>query len=490
MSSNSNNIPNELKLRIDYNSSPINITGGPKLPKIGYYSKNNTNNEDSLNNYSYKKLETNLTSSCVNTIDGKKLNDSTILGIYKSDDSVKIYLPEGTNSLDIPFYLAKSGKLTDANIGLSKKVEEYCNKDNQNITPIVNQIQHLTCQLEQERNREYDPSIFQLISNGPNLTEIFNKFKNLNPFLIIIFIITMYLLVSGYFGSIDMASNIFDIISKSNKEFSVSYWIGLFVGIALPVIILCYLYTQMICNNLKELEKLEITDNPYGIKRKIPSDLKKFDFAVLILFIFVIYAFIAVLFTIKKDYFPAIVYNALVTGILSIITVFIYILYQYVPFFNTADEKNILNNNNQPLKLFINQQETVSEITTNQSQNDKIKYTFMITFIITLILAILFFMLNSKNQFLNGLLSSSAILSLPLIWIFNFNLGISYFYIYPILYVFIRFFRYILMSIVYIISENSSSLKDKFTDDLIDQLDNFKNYSPTWGLIFVDEFKL
>ena len=46
------------------------------------------------------------------------------------------------------------------------------------------------------------------------------------------------------------------------------------------------------------------------------------------------------------------------------------------------------------------------------------------------------------------------------------------------------------MSIVYIISEKSSSLKDKFSEDLVEQLNNFKNYSPTWGLIGIDEFKL
>ena len=46
------------------------------------------------------------------------------------------------------------------------------------------------------------------------------------------------------------------------------------------------------------------------------------------------------------------------------------------------------------------------------------------------------------------------------------------------------------MSILYIMSEKSSSLKDKFSDDLVEQLENFKNFSPTWGLIGVDELKL
>ena len=46
------------------------------------------------------------------------------------------------------------------------------------------------------------------------------------------------------------------------------------------------------------------------------------------------------------------------------------------------------------------------------------------------------------------------------------------------------------MSIIYILSEKSSSMKDSFSDDLVDQLENFKNYSPSWGLIGIDELKL
>jgi hypothetical protein len=46
------------------------------------------------------------------------------------------------------------------------------------------------------------------------------------------------------------------------------------------------------------------------------------------------------------------------------------------------------------------------------------------------------------------------------------------------------------MAILYIISEKSSSIKNYFSDDLVDKLNNFKNYSPPWGLIGVDELKI
>jgi hypothetical protein len=39
-----------------------------------------------------------------------------------------------------------------------------------------------------------------------------------NPFLIGIFIMSMYLLFGGIFGSIDIVSNIFNIITESSKN--------------------------------------------------------------------------------------------------------------------------------------------------------------------------------------------------------------------------------------------------------------------------------
>ena len=271
------------------------------------------------------------------------------------------------------------------------------------------------------------------------------------------------------------------------------YWIGLLIGLALPFIMLCIYYTQIVCKNLAYLEKYDITDDPNGIKKEIPSDLQKFDIITLVLFIFLIYAFVAILFTIKRSTFGDYIYTSLIGLILFIISIFIYILYVYVPFFNTnKDNVEMVNNKPESLKLFIDQQTTVSSISTNQYEVDNVRKVFLHTFITIYIFALLFFIIakKSSNGFLNGLFSSFAILILPLLWVFNFVFGIQYFYIYPMIYIIIRFFRYILMSILYIASEKSSGIKNNFSSDLIDQLDNFKNYSPSWGLIGVDEFKL
>lgn len=466
-------------------SSPINVTGTPTLPNIGYYNNDGSVDKSPTNPnfYTYKTLTDNLIKSC-------SISKSAS-GIYDpSDSSISSNLPSGTAPLDVPFYLSKTGVLLNS---LQKNVDKACLN---NRTGLTNQIQYLTCQLENVRNRVYNSEDFKLGGGNLSIQSIFKKFGNLKIFLIIIFLVTMYLVIGGFFGSMDLASNVFSIIEK-NSEFTYSYWIGLLIGLALPIIVLCIVYTKIVCKNLQDLEQYEIyneslstENNPYGVKKQIDSDLKKFDFLTLILFILLIYAFVAVLFTIKKSAFSNLIYTSIIGSILFIISIFIYIMYAYIPFFNTADGNQMMKNEARPLRLFIEQQIDVSNIITNQHEDSKVRKSFFITAVIVFILASIFFIMKSSSSFVNGLFGSSAILIMPILWVFNFFLAIQYFYIYPIILIVFRFIRYILMSIIYILSEKSSSMKDSFSDDLVDQLENFKNYSPSWGLIGIDELKL
>lgn len=471
-------------------SSPINVKDTPTLPDIGYYDNNNRSvDTDSTNPnfYTYDTLTKNLTASCKIT--------NTEPGIYKSNDPlINKYLPKidgkYPTDLNIPFYLAKTGVLDNS---LSGAVEIAC-KDNK--TALTNQIKYLTCQLENVRNRVYNSEDFKLNGGNLSIQSIFKKFGNLKIFLVIIFLVTMYLVISGFFGSMDIASNVFSIIEK-NSEFTYSYWIGLLLGLALPILILCLIYTKIVCKNLNDLEQYEIyneavetEDNPYGVKKEISSDLKKFDFLTLILFILLIYAFVAVLFTIKKSAFSNVIYTSIIGTILFIIAIFIYIMYAYIPFFNTTDGNQMMKHQSRPLQLFIEQQTDVSNIISNQHEDSKVRKAFFMTAVVVFIFASIFFIMKSSNSFVNGLFGSSAILIMPILWVFNFFLAIQYFYIFPIILIVFRFIRYILMSIIYILSEKSSSMKDSFSDDLVDQLENFKNYSPSWGLIGIDELKL
>ena len=43
---------------------------------------------------------------------------------------------------------------------------------------------------------------------------------------------------------------------------------------------------------------------------------------------------------------------------------------------------------------------------------------------------------------------------------------------------------------IYLFTEKYPSWKLTFSSDLLEKLDNFKNYTPTWGLLGADELKL
>lgn len=459
------------------NSDSINITGMPELPKVAYYNKDIDKGSNSYNEFSSI-----LTSNCTSlgTSGIYSATDVSNLNASQNIDLSKVSL------LDVPYYLGKTNIFKNSlNNAINNQIT------NKNTGAITNQMQYLICQLEKERNRSYSGDS-AIISNNLTLKTIFKKSGGLKMILVALFVITMYFYTAGFFGSMDLASNIFTLIEKNSDTGNITYWAGLMSGIIVPIIVLCVMYSKMICKNLNDLDNFDITNDPYGVKNdstKVSTSARNFDIGILVLFIFLIFAFIAALFTIKREVFGDFIYTVIIGLILSIISVFLYIMYAFVPFFDSADTKNI-GKTTEELRLFISNQEEVSNITTNQTQDVNVKKTFAMTAGLIIILGILFFVLKKSSSFINGFLSSSAILILPILWVFNFLIAINYFHFYAILLIVIRFIRYIIMSILYIITEKNSSLKDKFSDDLSEQLNNFKNYSPSWGLIFVDEIKL
>jgi hypothetical protein len=445
-------------------SQNIKFNNSPNLPNFAYYNTSLNNGESN----SYNKVKNNLSNFC-----------SPLGGDWSKVKGLD-------TDLDALFKKAKEGGISRDNLKTSDQDAS------------ANQIQYLICQLEQLRNRSYDPSSF----NTPtmlSLQDIFNKFSGgIKILLLILFTMTMYLLISGFFGSIDIACNIFSVVEKNNK-LGWAYWSGLLIGLALPVILLSLLYKNMVCGNLDQIQGLEITTNEYGVKApSISQDKVNIDYVILILFILIIYAFTATLFTIKKSNFGDTIYSIIIGSILFILSIFIYLLYAYVPFFNTADKNEMLSMTSRPLRLFISQQADLSDITSNQTQDSSVQKSFTTIMILMFILTLLFFIFgrNSNNgekssfmSFISGILSSSAVLILPILWVFNFIIAIKFFFLYPVIMILFRFIRYIGMGLIYMASLKNEWMKEMFSTDLVEQLENFKDYSPSWSLFGVDFIK-
>ncbi len=477
------------------NSKNINIDGIPKLPPVGYYNVDeNLAKKGGLNYNSFDTLNTNLR-SCQTTVTGNGL----FKNIPKCDGTNNCILPENTkkNKLDIPYYLVQNGLFDSA----------IANTNNNNIkstdpNDLINQIKYLSCQLVTARNRQYSSFDF-LTSNNNSIYTIFELFPpRMKIPLIILFTLTMYYLVSGFFSSFDVCANVINSIQKDSST-AVAYWIGLLSGISVPMLILAITYNQISKWNLEDLNKYEITQNAEGIKNNdITENDKQIDYITLTLFILLIYGFIGVLFTIKKSSFNSYIYTALIITIMIIIALLVYVLYAYIPYYNTAKDTNIMNIHNTRLKLFIDKSpiennEDFSTITSNQTHNNKTRAIYFGTGLIIFILSILYFYYNKHNKssgnvsfissFIKGLLGSSAILVIPILWVINITVGLLFFPIYPIFMILLRFLRYVGTLIIYNITKNSS--KTNYSDNLIKELDNIKDYTPSWGLFGVEELK-
>ena len=415
------------------------------------------------------------------------------------------YQPIAINSLDLPYYLAKEGILTTGGNPINKKTITQSNNNYESLSSVVstsctnndgksylvNQINYLACQLLASRNREYKKNSkgFKQSNGLPTILEIFNSASYLKIPLILLFVMAMYFVIFGFFGSIDLAGNIFTII-ESNSVYNLSYWIGLLIGLGLPVVVLCLVYTNVVSQNLSELENYNITNAEYGVKEQVLESARTLDYTTLILFVVLIYAFSASLLTIKKKNFSNYIYCTIISSILVVLAIFIYLLYAFVPFFNTADIGNInIQSEIREQQFFVDNQQDIANITTNSTQNSTLQKAFFVTFIFILLITIIFIYLSKTGPFFNGLLSSSAIIIIPLLWVFNFYLAINAFYLYPILLIIMRFIRYVCMLIIYIISNRNDSFKDGFSDDLKYEFENFQNYSPSWSLIGVDFLK-
>ena len=187
--------------------------------------------------------------------------------------------------------------------------------------------------------------------------------------------------------------------------------IGLLIGLGLPVVVLCLVYTNVVSQNLSELENYNITNAEYGVKEQVIESARTLDYTTLILFVVLIYAFSASLLTIKKKNFSNYIYCTIISSILVVLAIFIYLLYAFVPFFNTADIGNInIQSEIREQQFFVDNQQDIANITTNSTQNSTLQKAFFVTFIFILLITIIFIYLSKTGPFFNGLLSSSAII--------------------------------------------------------------------------------
>jgi hypothetical protein len=370
----------------------------------------------------------------------------------------------------------------------------------ENPTNAATQIQYMAVQLARARARNYDSNELNVSYSAISLKEIFKKFPNLKPFLIVIFFVSLYLLIYGFFSSFDVCIN---ILSNIQNNVSISYWLGLLVGLLVPFIILTVSFNNVMCNKVVGEDKYDITNVPTTDKKiNISATNKTLDISIITIFLVAIFAFTALLFILKKEQLGDKLYTALICSVFIIISILIYLFYAMTPYFVSANQKNILSKE-ESIKIFIDNLINESKITSNKDVDTKVNGLYIGIVIFIFILALIFFSFKTNSSlsnslgngflgsFLNGFLGSAAILIIPILWVINYTIGMRYFYIYPILIIVMRFIRYIGMFCLYFMSNSDrySDMKDNFSPELNEELDNIKDYSPSWSLLGIDILK-
>jgi len=465
------------------NSKPVDYTfversqaDTPIPPQVGYFDENKKNTPNSASTLK-QLLQNNCSVKASDTLTPNNPNQ-----YYEETISGTINESCGTTNVT-------------SNSNIEKDVKTSCTGDQQKI---VNTIKYLLCQLAYSRNRTYNSQEFDLFNSVMTVKDIFDKFSNIKMVMYLVFLLSMYFLVQGFFSSFDVCSNMMNLV-EDNSSGTWTYYLFLGLGVAIPVLILCVIFVRNVCGNLESLEKYNITDDYYGKKETVSSGFKNLDYSVLMIFLFLIYGLVVALFVVNKTSLGGTTHMITISALFFIISIFLYLFYNFIPFFATANINNY-NKEDIDLKLYVDEAGTKNpgKITSNQLQVKRLQKVFLQTSIAIFVFFIVYIIASTKmkdskgftKDAVMGFFGASAILMIPILWVVNFILATKYFYIYPIIILGARFVRYVGMAIIY--GQYSYAQEygiesffsgDTFTEDLKDQLDDFSNYSPSYNLI-------
>ena len=461
---------------VDYTFVERSDADTPIPPKVGYFDENKANTPNSASTLK-ALLQNNCSLNGNNTLSPDDPNK-----YYMETISGKINEDCGTTSVS-------------SQSSLKADVDNACDDDR---SKIVNQIKYLLCQLAYSRNRVYNSSDFDIFNSVLSVKDIFDKFANIKMVMYLVFLLSMYFLVQGFFSSFDVASNMMNLVEENSSK-TLTYYLFLGLGVAIPVLILCILFVKTVCGNIESLEKYNITDDFFGKKETVSSGFKGLDYSVLMIFLFLIYGLVVSLFVVNKSGLGGTMHMVVVSSIFFIISIFLYIFYNFIPFFATANIKNY-SKEDIDLKLYVdkNGTEYPGKVESNQLQVQKLQKVFLQASVVILVFFIVYIFASKKMQDSKGFMKdavmgffgASAILLIPIFWVANFILSTKYFYIYPLIILGARFVRYIGMALIY--GQYSYAQEygiegfysgDTFSEDLKEQLDDFSNYSPSYNLI-------
>lgn len=451
------------------------------IPTYGYFNKSGgrTGTETFR-----KTLQDNLDKSCTGLSTTGSVVSTSDMTSVKTDKLAKQFLDKNKNGAD---------EITAAMIAGKNNVSITGDKDNQ--------IKYLACQVAQMHAREYDANKFSSGVGVSSIHEIFQKFASMKPYLMIIFFLSIFIFIQGFFGSFDIGYNIATSLFRGESSGDIQYWLGILIGVSIPFVIILSMFGNELCKTMKKLDYYDITNNPYGDNKMNAIGKSYIDYSMVALFVIAIYGFVGILYTIQMmDKKMNWLVLSVVMGSLLMISIAIYVFYTKAPFVVTEGGKQELSKDRE-FGLYVKKIDDVDEIRSKNTLDENIRKVFVGTILILYVLAMLFFKTNQNRlgegkwwgSVIRGMTGAGAIMILPILWVLNTALAFNYFYAYPIIIIVVRGIRYFGKMLMYkLLNTDTGSvwremLSDKFLEEFSD--DKMREYSPSWSLLGVSFLK-
>jgi hypothetical protein len=493
----------------------------PSLAPVAYYPSKIVYGLEEQSNLKVDTIKNNIESSCKNASSNCKYSAIQI-GIGETDTpqstNLKAYIEkhfdvsdflqnkdDATILCELPNLLVILGYKYDST---TSNIEKFVYLGDSTIltkpviylTPITDkkQDQYNACQAVMARTRTYN--VNNLTQGGAfyGIQDVFVKLKSVRYVLLIILILSVYLLVQGTLASADLGMNIANLISNRNTP-STSFIIGVFLGILIPGVVAAIMAKKQIEATNQKFGTYDISESPYGKKVDIEEKQKTSDITLIIGLIVIAFISIMIIYTTLQSKSSSNSMKMIVSAIFFfILTITLFLLFYWAPLVSYANDEDAESpySIRRKLKVWLtgDDREDIQPITSNLYIDRFLRRFFAIYAVIALVVAAIYILQEHRpvNGFVGamveGFMASCAILALPILWIFNWMIGIKLFMGYPLILMMVRYLRYPLYYVMRSMYLNNPDMQRKMPH-LRAEFEKPENYSASWDLLGLTLFK-
>ncbi len=418
---------------------------------------------------------------------------------YSTSLTISNYGYTSITSSDGYDIFVRKAEITDNNAVISYPVIYLKKESNDNINASdYNQEKFNVCQTVMSRSREYD--VKDLLTSGLfyGVSDYFRILKQIRPILLLVLLISVYLLVQGTLSSSDIAFKISSLVSNRSYP-SYTFIFGILLGIGLPAIMSILLSRRQILRTNNKLGTYDITNSNYGEKVNKDNSQQKSDVSLVAIMLGLAYTFIFIIYYSMRNKNNSPFVKIGISSIFYILlTCIIFLLFYWAPIVSFAndEEDDRAFGMSRPLKVWTkgDDNKDINEVISNKYIDRYLRRYFAIYALVALSICIIYLTQPNTQQkglassFIEGVMASCAIIALPILWIFNWYLGLKLFIGYPMILMIARYLRYPLYYIMRKIYLSQSKLQTECSK-LKEEFTRPESYTAPWDLMGVTLFK-